>query len=152
MVIYPRLQTFKGEYSQFPNIVCFLEAPGKWRPCCPEQQLSEACLLTLTLYTSLFHFCFFSLVSCISSEMNYQDPKPCLESVLRKAKFMAILLKRERERKFFKLFCLQKYISFTHMYTLLYLQWITNKDLLYSTWNSAQCYVAAWMGSKFGAE
>ena len=24
------------------------------------------------------------------------------------------------------------------MYTLLYLKWITNKDLLYSTWNSAQ--------------
>ena len=32
------------------------------------------------------------------------------------------------------------------MYTLLYLKWITNKHLLYSTWNSAQCYVAAWMG------
>ena len=31
------------------------------------------------------------------------------------------------------------------MYTLLYLKWIINKDLLYSTWNSAQCYVAAWM-------
>ena len=32
------------------------------------------------------------------------------------------------------------------MYPLLYLKWITNRDLLYSTWNSAQCYVAAWMG------
>ena len=32
------------------------------------------------------------------------------------------------------------------MCTLLYLKWITNKDLLYSTGNSAQCYVAAWMG------
>ena len=32
------------------------------------------------------------------------------------------------------------------MYTLLYLNWITNKDLLYSTENPAQCYVAAWMG------
>ena len=31
------------------------------------------------------------------------------------------------------------------MYTLLYLKWITNKDPLYSTWNSAQCYVAAWI-------
>ena len=29
------------------------------------------------------------------------------------------------------------------MYTLLYLKWITNKDILYSTWESAQCYVAA---------
>ena len=29
------------------------------------------------------------------------------------------------------------------MYTLLYSKRITNKDLLYSTWNSAQCYVAA---------
>ena len=32
------------------------------------------------------------------------------------------------------------------MYTLRYLKWITNKDLLCSTWNSTQCYVAAWMG------
>ena len=29
-----------------------------------------------------------------------------------------------------------------NMYTLLYFKWIINKDLLYSTWNSAQCYVA----------
>ena len=39
-----------------------------------------------------------------------------------------------------------------NMYTLLYLKWITNKDLLYSTGNSAQCYVAAWMGGEFGGE
>ena len=34
------------------------------------------------------------------------------------------------------------------MYILLNLKWITNKDLLliYTTWNPAQCYVAAWMG------
>ena len=32
------------------------------------------------------------------------------------------------------------------MCILLYLKRITNKDLLHSTWNSAQCYVAAWMG------
>ena len=38
------------------------------------------------------------------------------------------------------------------MYTLLYLEWITNKDLLYSTWNSVQCYVAAWMVGEFGGE
>ena len=36
------------------------------------------------------------------------------------------------------------------MDTLLYLKWITNKFLLYSTWNSAQCYVVAWMGREFG--
>ena len=36
------------------------------------------------------------------------------------------------------------------MYTLLYLTWVTNKDLLYSMWNSAQCYVAAWMGGENG--
>ena len=29
------------------------------------------------------------------------------------------------------------------MYALLYLKWITNKDILYSTGSSAQCYVAA---------
>ena len=27
------------------------------------------------------------------------------------------------------------------IHRLLYLTWITNKDLLYSTWNLAQCYV-----------
>ena len=30
------------------------------------------------------------------------------------------------------------------MDTPLYLKWITNKDLLYSTWTSAQCCVPAW--------
>ena len=38
------------------------------------------------------------------------------------------------------------------MFTVLYLKWITNKDLLYSTGNSAQCYVAAWVGGEFGRE
>ena len=35
---------------------------------------------------------------------------------------------------------------------MLYLTWITNKDLLYSTGNSAQCYMAAWMGGEFGGQ
>ena len=38
------------------------------------------------------------------------------------------------------------------MYTMLYLKRITNKDILYSTGNSAQCYVAAWMGGESGEE
>ena len=38
------------------------------------------------------------------------------------------------------------------MYPVLYLKWITNKDLLYSTWNSAQYYVAAGMGGELGGE
>ena len=38
------------------------------------------------------------------------------------------------------------------MYTLPYLKWITNKDLLYNTENSAQCPVAAWMGGTFRGE
>ena len=33
-----------------------------------------------------------------------------------------------------------------------YSKWITNKDLLSSTGNAAQCYVAAWMGREFGGE
>ena len=33
---------------------------------------------------------------------------------------------------------------------LLYLKWITNKDLLCSAGNSAQCHMAAWMGGGFG--
>ena len=35
---------------------------------------------------------------------------------------------------------------------LLYSNWMTNKDLLHSTENSAPCYVAAWMGGKFGGK
>ena len=38
------------------------------------------------------------------------------------------------------------------MYTLLYFNWITSKDLLCSTGNFAQCYVAAWMGERFEGE
>ena len=38
----------------------------------------------------------------------------------------------------------------TVMYTLLYLKWIINKNVLYSTGNSAQCGVAAWMGRDLG--
>ena len=38
------------------------------------------------------------------------------------------------------------------MYTLLYLKWITNKDLLYSIGSSTQCCVAAWMGREFRGE
>ena len=38
------------------------------------------------------------------------------------------------------------------MYTLLYLKWIAKKDFLYSTGNSAQCYVAAWIGGEFRRE
>ena len=38
------------------------------------------------------------------------------------------------------------------MYTLLYLKRITSKDPLHNTWNSAQCFVVAWMGGEFGRE
>ena len=36
------------------------------------------------------------------------------------------------------------------VYESLYVKWITNKDLLYSTWNSVQYYVAACMGEVLG--
>ena len=36
------------------------------------------------------------------------------------------------------------------MYTLLHLKQITNKDILCGTGNSAQCYVATWMGGELG--
>ena len=39
-----------------------------------------------------------------------------------------------------------------HIVILLYLKWITDKDLLHSTCNSAQCYVATWMGGEFGGK
>ena len=37
-----------------------------------------------------------------------------------------------------------------NMYTLLYLKCITNKDLPYNIGNSAQSYMANWMGGQFG--
>ena len=38
-------------------------------------------------------------------------------------------------------------------YILLDLKWITNKDLpLYSTWNTAKCYAAAWIRGEFGGQ
>ena len=36
--------------------------------------------------------------------------------------------------------------------TLLYLEWITNKNLLCSTGNTAQCHMAAWIGGELGGE
>ena len=38
------------------------------------------------------------------------------------------------------------------MYTLVYLKWITNKDLLYSAGNSAKCYMAAWVEGELGGD
>ena len=38
------------------------------------------------------------------------------------------------------------------MHTLLYLKWITNKDQLSSTENSAQCDAAAWMEGECGGD
>ena len=37
-------------------------------------------------------------------------------------------------------------------FALLYLKWITNKDLLYGIGNTAQPYLAAWMGGEFEGE
>ena len=38
------------------------------------------------------------------------------------------------------------------MYIALYLKWMANRALLYSTGNSAQCYVAACMREEFEGE
>ena len=35
---------------------------------------------------------------------------------------------------------------------MLFFKWISNKNLLYSTGNSAQYYVADWKGGEFGEE
>ena len=32
------------------------------------------------------------------------------------------------------------------------LKWVTGGNLLYSTWNSIQCYVPPWIGEEFGEE
>ena len=38
--------------------------------------------------------------------------------------------------------------TYSCLYIWLYSKWITYKDLLCSTWNSAQYYMAAWMGGE----
>ena len=38
------------------------------------------------------------------------------------------------------------------MYTLVYLKWVTNNIVSYSSGNSAQCYVEAWMTGESGGE
>ena len=38
------------------------------------------------------------------------------------------------------------------MYTVLYLKWIANRDLLYNAGNCVQCYMAVWMGEEFEGE
>ena len=38
------------------------------------------------------------------------------------------------------------------IHIMLYLKWITNKDLLYSTGPSARYSMAAWMGGEFGGQ
>ena len=38
------------------------------------------------------------------------------------------------------------------MYTPLYFKGIMNKGILYGTWSSGQCSVAAWKGGAFGEE
>ena len=51
-------------------------------------------------------------------------------------------------KSYFITFCLDSIVRECEVdrYVLLYLKCITNKDLLYDTWDSAQCYVAARMG------
>ena len=47
---------------------------------------------------------------------------------------------------------LKMFTDLKNKHTLLFFKWITNKNLWYSTGNSAQCYMAAWMGGEFGKE
>ena len=51
-----------------------------------------------------------------------------------------------------KRMCLKNAVFKKKYSVLLYLKWITNKDLLYSTGNSAHSDMADWMGQEFGGE
>ena len=99
------------------------------------------------------------------------------ESLFKKKKIHLILyhpLYAESEKKWYKGTCLQNRNRLTEnefmvaraeengkgivrklgldMHALLYLKWITSKDLLLSAGNSAQRHVAAWMAGEFGGE
>ena len=42
--------------------------------------------------------------------------------------------------------------TWIHVYMVKMDTWITSKDMLYSTGNSTQYYVVAWMGGEFGGD
>ena len=42
-------------------------------------------------------------------------------------------------------------VLYGHVHTAIFTM-DNHKDLLHSTWNSAQCYVAVWIGQEFGGE
>ena len=53
---------------------------------------------------------------------------------------------------FFLTISVLKPLGYSIVYLLLYLKWISNRDLLYIIGNSAQCYVAAWRWREFGGK
>ena len=55
------------------------------------------------------------------------------------------MIERRCGGNLFEFFCICSFDAFEKEET-----WITNRDLLYDTWNSAQCYVAVWMEGEFG--
>ena len=57
------------------------------------------------------------------------------------------MIERRCGGNLFEFFCICSFDAFEKEQT-----WITNRDLLYGTWNSAQCDVAVWMEAEFGGE
>ena len=81
---------------------------------------------------------FYQIVYFLKSELIFQIPLELQFKLLIENKTIKITLSSYEP--------IEKSVK----YTLLYCKWITNKDLLYSTGNTAQYYVAAWMGGEFG--
>ena len=81
---------------------------------------------------------FYQIVYFLKSELIFQIPLELQFKLLIENKTIKITLRS------------YEHIEKSVKYTLLYFKWITNKDLLYSTGNTAQYYVAAWMGGEFG--
>ena len=81
---------------------------------------------------------FYQIVYFLKSELIFQIPLELQFKLLIENKTIKITLSS------------YEHIEKSVKYTLLYFKWITNKDLLYSTGNTAQYYVAAWMGGEFG--
>ena len=102
----------------------------------------ESTILSEASQTEKEKYCMTSLICGIQKEMmqmNLQNRKRLTENKLMTAK------EEEWGEGIVREFGID-------MYTLLYLKWITNKDLLYSIGNSTQCCVAAWMGREFSGE
>ena len=120
-----------------------------WTPHSRQAKLHLNFLLATSIHTSLYkcHCWFWSITKEDIKWSNYIWNK-ILFLMLHPA-FWSVLCQQHCWTQYFFINLLFPLPSFTPK-TSLCLKWVINEDLLDSTGNSAQCYIAAWMGGVSG--